>query len=223
MIALFDVTISAASGGVPVVDGLSLKMEQGQWHEVVGPAGVGKTTLFDVISLRRRPESGRLVVAGRNLERLSRNQLAEVRQQLGTCSQQPMLLGERTAVENVVLPMVVRGHTAGAVDDAEETLGFLGVMEQRDRRVKALCDQRKALVAVARATVGEPKVVIIDGIHERLEPAVRGVVLSWLEKIHEAGSTVIIFGRRPMNRASGSVLWRLRDGEIERTGEVERC
>lgn len=206
-----------------MVEGLSLKMDKGQWHEIVGPSGVGKSALFEVVTLRRRPARGRLVVAGRNVQRLGKKGLSEVRRSLGSCSQQPVLLEERTAVENVVLPMVVRGSMAQAVDEAEEVLGFLGVIEDRDRKVCALCSQRRALVALARATVGGPKVVVLDGIHEGLEPGVRGLVLSWLEKVHRRGSTVIVFGRRPMNRSSRSVLWRLRDGAVERTGEVDRC
>ena len=146
-----------------------------------------------------------------------------MRRSLGTCSQWPSLLARRTVVENVVLPMVVRGATEKAVEEAEEVLGFLGVMGRRDQRVGQLCSQQQALVALARATVGQPQVVVIDGIHEGLEPGVRGLVLSWLEKLQGRGATVVVFGRRPMNRSTGSVLWRLRDGEIERTGEVDRC
>ncbi len=223
MIALFDVTIPASQGGSPVVDGLSLKMEKGQWHEIVGPSGVGKSALFEVVTLRSSPQAGRLVVAGRNIQRLGPTGLAEVRRSLGTCSQRPTLLTRRTVVENVVLPMVVRGATQGAVDEAEKVLGFFGLMGHRDQRVGQLCFQRQVLVSLARATVGRPEVVVIDGVHEGLEPGVRGLMLSWLEKLHSRGTTVVVFGRRPMNRSSESVLWRLRDGEVERTGEVDRC
>ena len=223
MIAIFDLTIPEMGGGSQVVEGLSLRMEEGSWNEIVGPAGVGKSAIFDVLSLRRKPAAGRLVVAGRNLERLKKGGLWKVRKEIGSCPQRPTLLWDRSAVENVVLPMVVRGESREALKKAEETLGFLGVMPERDRSVGALCAQHQALVALAMATVGSPKVILIDGIHETLEPAVRGVALSWLEKMQGSGSTVVIFGRRAMNRRRSSVLWRLRDGEVARTGEVERC
>lgn len=223
MIALFDVNIPATTGGDPVVSDLSLRMEKGTWHEIVGPAGSGKSAVFEVMTLRRKPSQGRLVIAGRNIERLGRRGLSRVRSELGSCAQHPVLLRERTVVENVVLPMVVRGRAGQAVKAAEETLGFLGLMPERDIAVAALCAQQQALVGLAMATVGAPSVVVIDGVHEGLEPAVRGVVLSWLERINQQGSTVIVFGRRPINRRSSPVLWRLRDGKVERTGEIDRC
>ena len=223
MIALFDVTIPAFDGGDPVVCDLSIRMEKGSWHEIVGPAGAGKSALFEVMTLRRRPQSGRLVIAGRNVDRLRRSGLAKVRRQVGSCAQRPALLDERTAVENVVLPMVVRGESGRAVDAAEEVLGFLGVMPERDQPVASLCEQHRTLVGLAMATVGQPSVVVVDGILQNLEPAVRGMALSWLEQLRDAGSTVILFGRRPMTRRADSVLWRLRSGSVERTGEVDRC
>lgn len=223
MIAFFDVTIPAADGGGPVVENLSLKMEKGSWNEIVGPAGVGKSALFDVLTLRRRPWSGRLIIAGRNVERMGPGGLAVARREMGSCPQGLTLLMERTALENVLLPLVVRGETQRAVETAQEALGFLGLMPERDQVVSTLCAQKQALVGLAMAAVGRPKVVVIDGVHEGLEPATRGVVLSWLERAQNRGSTVVIFGRRAMNRRSASVLWRLRDGDVERTGEVDRC
>lgn len=202
---------------------LSLKMERGSWNEIVGPAGVGKSALFEVLTLRRRPPSGRLIIAGRNIERLGRGALSTARLEMGSCPQGLTLLRERTALENILLPLVVRGETQGAVGKAEEALGFLGLMPQRDRPVSTLCAQQQVLVGLAMAAVGGPKVVVIDGVHEQLEPATRGVVLSWLERAQARGSTVVVFGRRAMNRRSASVLWRLRDGDVERTGEVDRC
>jgi ABC-type ATPase involved in cell division len=223
MIALFDVTIPHWEGGEPVVCGLSLRMDESSWHEIVGPADSGKTALFDVLTLRRRPTKGKLVVAGRNVDRLKKGGLAKVRRDLGSCPQRPALLWERSAVENVVLPMVVRGDREDALTAAEEVLGFLGIMHERDRPIVEMSSQCRALVGVAMATVGAPKVIVIDGIVEQLEPGQRGVVLSWLERLRKKGSTIVLLGRRPTNRRCDPVVWRLRDGAIERTGEVERC
>lgn len=223
MIALYDVTILGRPGSGTLIEDLSLRMDAGSWHEIVGPAGAGKTALFDVLTLRRRPARGKLVIAGRNVARLKRGGLAAVRRDIGSCSGRPALLRERTAIENVVLPMVARQKRAQALDAAEKTLGFLGMMHERDRRVKQLNGQAQALVALAMATVGSPKVVVIDGVVERLEPGQRGLALSWLEKLREAGTTVVLLGRRPTNRRCDPVVWRLRQGAVERTGEVDRC
>lgn len=223
MIALFDLAIHDSGTGGSVVEGLSLEIESRSWNEIVGPAGVGKSAIFDVLSLRRKPQQGRLLLAGRNIDRLKKGGLAQIRREIGSVPQDPVLLWERSAVENVVLPLVVRGTSRNPLKDAEETLGFLGVMPERDRPVGALCAQHQALVALAMATVGAPNLVLVDGTHELLEPAVRGMALSWLEGLQRKGSTIVVFGRRAMNRKGTSILWRLRDGEVERTGEVERC
>lgn len=220
MIALSNVTIPAAGAEGPVVRGLSFRIEEGSWHEIVGPSGAGKSALFEVMTLRTRPGRGSVVVAGRNVDRLEGDELAEVRRDVGSCCQQPVLLKRRTPVENTVLPMVVRGRTDRAARAAEEALGFLGVSAPREAPVEALPAQQRMLVALARATVGSPPVVVVDAVHERLEPAVRGVALSWLEKLHDQGCTVVVLGRRPMNRRSEPEVWRLRDGGLDGDSEV---
>ncbi len=222
-VGLFDISVGGRGLDGPVIEDLSVQMERGVWHDIVGRSGAGKSLLYGVLSLQRKPEKGRLVVAGRNLERLDEGEMAELRQCVGSCGQRPVLLEERSAVENVVLPMVVRGQLDGAVEAAEETLGFLGVMPQRDRAVEALSEQERRLVGVARATVGQPEVILIDGVHEDLEPAVRGVVYSWLERCQKAGSTVFIFGRRPSPRRDNQQVWRLGMSGLEPTDEVARC
>lgn len=223
MIALLDVTIPPRDGGDPVVRDLSIRIDKGSWAEIVGPAASGKSAIFDVLTLRRRPTTGKLVIAGRNVERLRRGKLVELRRDLGSCPQRPALLRGRTAVENVVLPMVARGDRENALDAAEKTLGFLGMMPERDRPIESMSAQSQALVGIAMATVGRPKVVVLDGVVEQLEPGTRGVVLSWLERLKKEGTTVVLLGRRPTNRRCEPVVWRLRDGAVERTGEVERC
>ena len=122
-----------------------------------------------------------------------------------------------------MLPMVVRGELERAVEAAEETLGFLGVMRRRDRAVRELSEQERRLVGIARATVGMPEMIVIDGLQEGLEPAMRGVVYSWLERCREAGSTLFVFGRRPTHRRTQGQVWRLGDSGLEPTDEVERC
>ena len=215
MIALFDVTIPGVDGEAPVVDDLSLQIEEGSWNELVGPSGTGKTALFEVMTLRRRPARGRLVIAGRNVDRLGRRGVAGVRRDLGSCPQRPALLWERTVVENAVLPMVVRSRVDGAVDAAEEVLDSLGLLARRDRPVSTLSDQEQALVGLAMATVGRPSLVVIDGIRQKLESTARGMALSWLDRVCDGGSTVIIFGRRPLNRRAEAKVWRVRNGTVE--------
>ncbi len=223
MIALVDVKIPAVESDTPLVESLSVKMEAGTWNEIIGPAGAGKTALFEILSLRRTPPKGKLVIAGRNISRLKKGGLAKLRREVGSCPQEITLLPERTVVENTILPLVVRGMGREGLKTAEETLGFLGLMHRRDTPVGCLSEQEQILVGLSMATVGSPKVILIDGVHERLESGSRGLVMSWLKKRSQKGSTVVLLGRKALNRRDDATLWRLKDGAVERTGEVDRC
>ncbi|WP_164856291.1 ATP-binding cassette domain-containing protein [Lujinxingia sediminis] len=209
MIALYDVKVPTCGAGRADARALSWRVERGQWAEVVGGAGSGKSALFEVITLMSQPLSGRLVVAGRNLERVGRGGLSAVRQEIGACAQWPQVLVGRTVVEHAVLPMVARGGASGALAAAEAVLEGLGLEHLRDVPGSQLSAQDRMLVGVMMATVGSPKLVVIDAVHEALEAAWRGRVLSWLWQLKERGSTVVVLGRRPTSRSSGGEILRL--------------
>ncbi|TXD35513.1 ATP-binding cassette domain-containing protein [Lujinxingia vulgaris] len=209
MIALYDVKVPTCGEGRADARALSWRVERGQWAEVVGGAGSGKSALFEVITLMSQPSSGRLVVAGRNLERVGRAGLSAVRREIGACAQWPPVLAKRTVVEHAVLPMVARGGASGALAAAEAVLEGLGLEHLRDVPGGQLSAQERMLVGVMMATVGSPKLVVIDAVHEALEAAWRGRVLSWLWQLKERGSTVVVLGRRPTSRSSGGEVLRL--------------
>ncbi|RAL23094.1 hypothetical protein DL240_09415 [Lujinxingia litoralis] len=213
MIALYDVIIPGAFAGGAVSRALTWRVEAGQWAEVVGGAGSGKSALFEVLTLGSLPASGRLVVAGRNLDRAGRGGLAAVRREIGGCAQWPQVLAERTVIEHAVLPMVARGQQGRALVAAEEALGALGLDACREVCGAELSAQQRALLGVVMATVGRPKLVVVDAVQEGLEAAWRGRVLSWLWQLKEGGSTVVVLGRRPTSRA--------REGEVLRLGGLE--
>lgn len=225
MIALFDVAIptEGREGSKSRTREVSMKLSADTWHEIVGPSGVGKSRLFEVLTLRRRPRRGRLVIAGRNIDRLDAGDLAQVRRELGSCCQDPVLLPRRSILENTILPMVVRKRADEAVEAAEKTLGFFGMFDRREQPVCELSDQQRRLVAIARATVGTPSIVVVDGVHEQLEPAVRGMVLSWFEKLCGGGTTLILLGRRAMSRGGDANVWRIGRQGIEEPSEVTTC
>jgi len=213
MIALYDVRIPTTGAGRADARALSWRVEAGQWAEVVGGSGSGKSALFEVITLSSAPAAGRLVVAGRNLERVGRSGMGAVRREIGGCAQWPAVMAGRTVVEHAVLPMVARGEASGALAAAKAMLEALGMEALRDVPGRDLSAQDQMLMKVLMATVGQPRLIAIDKVHEALEAAWRGRVLSWLWQLKERGSAVVVLGRRPTSRASSGEVLRL-DGSV---------
>lgn len=198
MFACFDLTVPRPRGDGRLFDGWNVEIDDGEWIDVVGDSGSGKSILFAILTLERRPEEGRLVVQGRNLERIDEADLDELRRQFGTCRQPVELLEDRTVLENVLLPLVVRGEVDGARELADSHLESVGLAELADARVANLSSNERRGVAVARATVGSPAVVAVDEPAVGREGRLAGISKRALGGVHEEGATVLTFGcRRP--------------------------
>src|SRR5690606_33785841 len=162
MISCFHLTIAFAGGERQLFDDASFKVEAGSWTELTGPTGCGKSVLFDVLSLRAAPRHGQVLVAGRNLERLRADGYAELRRQVGSCGERPDLLAGRSVIENLVLPMLVRGEAHAAVGDAEALLATIDCGHLRAMPVVRLAREERLVVAALRAMVGRPKLIVLD-------------------------------------------------------------
>lgn len=217
MFACFDLTVPHPRGEGFLFDGWSLELDDGAWVDVVGEPGTGKSVLFAILTLERRPRRGRLVVGGRNLDRIDDGGLDELRRKFGTCRQPIELLDGRTVLENVLLPLIVRGSVDGARDVAASHLESVGLADLAEVRVDELSAHERRSVAVARATVGTPSVVAID------EPALggagrlAGVSERALDEAHDAGATILTFGcRAPSYSPSEARRLELERPKVER-------
>lgn len=224
IISCFHVTIESPDGS-RLLDDVTLELNFGAWNEVTGPPRAGKSILFDVLSLRGIPRRGKLVVDGRNLDRASAREIADVRRLIGSCSEDPRLLNDRTVCENLVLPFVVRGDRARALHAAEGMLEALDMSELRDVPVHQLCRRDRIMVGIARAMVGKPAAILIDGAHELLDDRARQVALQQLKRRNSDGTTVVLFGHDTTDNARRGRQFRLVDGsleECERPGQIPR-
>lgn len=218
MISCFHLTVADPHHKRPLLDDVSLEVNKGDFVEIVGPAGAGKSLLFSLLSLREKALHGKCIIAGRNLDRLDANAVAELRQTLGSCAQQPRFLEERTALENLILPLVARGQADGALETVEALIE--GTRLETQARVPAgrLSDAERRLLGVYRALVGRPKLVLVDGGLAGLGD-LRDEARAGIEAAHRAGATVVLFGRELSDMdAEHTLTLRLEEGRLETVG-----
>lgn len=156
--------ITKSFGSLQVLKGIDLHIDKGEVVSIVGPSGAGKTTLLQIIGTLDRPDSGNIVVDGIDVGHLSTNKLSDFRNQhLGFVFQFHQLLPEFTAIENVMIPAFIAGcKTSEARKRAEELLDFMGLTDRAHHKPNELSGGEKQRVAVARALVNNPAVVLAD-------------------------------------------------------------
>ena len=162
MIQLQDITKSF--GPLQVLRGISLKVEQGEVVSIVGPSGAGKTTLLQIMGTLDRPDTGTILIDGTPVQRMKERELAAFRNRhIGFVFQFHQLLPEFTALENVMIPALIAGRgTQEAKKTATEMLGLLGLSERATHKPNELSGGEKQRVAVARALINHPSVVLAD-------------------------------------------------------------
>ena len=158
------IDIHKSFGTVEVLRGVSLSVERGEIAAIVGPSGAGKTTLLQIIGTLDRPDQGRVLLDGQDLSRLPDRQLAEVRnRRIGFVFQFHQLLPEFTAVENVMMPaLIARRDPHEAADKARRLLDYLQLSHRYDHKPSELSGGEKQRVAVARALMNDPSVILAD-------------------------------------------------------------
>ncbi len=156
--------ITKSFGSLQVLKGIDLHIDKGEIVSIVGPSGAGKTTLLQIIGTLDRPDSGTVTVDGINVSKLSTNKLSDFRNRhVGFVFQFHQLLPEFTALENIMIPAFIAGKgRSEAKGRAEELLQFLGLADRAWHKPNELSGGEKQRVAVARALVNEPAVILAD-------------------------------------------------------------
>ena len=151
-------------GSLQVLKGIDLRIEKGEIVSIVGPSGAGKTTLLQILGTLDKPNSGSVVVDGIETSTLSTNKLSEFRNtHLGFVFQFHQLLPEFTAIENIMIPAYIAGmKPKEARSRAEELLAFMGLSDRATHKPNELSGGEKQRVAVARALMNNPAVILAD-------------------------------------------------------------
>lgn len=156
--------ITKSFGKLQVLKGIDLHIDKGEVVSIVGPSGAGKTTLLQIIGTLDKPDSGSVVIDGTDVSTLSQKKLADFRNQhIGFVFQFHQLLPEFTAIENIMIPAFIAGKgRKEAKARAEELLQFMGLADRANHKPNELSGGEKQRVAVARALVNNPGVVLAD-------------------------------------------------------------
>lgn len=156
--------ITKSFGSLQVLKGIDLTIGEGEIVAIVGPSGAGKTTLLQIIGTLDSPDSGKLYINGTETVRLSEEKLAAFRNRnIGFVFQFHQLLPEFTALENVMIPaLIAREKSAVAEKRAKEILDFMNLSERMSHKPNELSGGEKQRVAVARALINNPSVILAD-------------------------------------------------------------
>lgn len=156
--------ITKSFGALQVLNGIDLSIGKAEVVSIVGPSGAGKTTLLQIMGTLDKPDAGRIVLNDTEVNKLKSNQIAAFRnKEIGFVFQFHQLLPEFTAIENVMIPALIGGKSATvAQKDAMEMLDFLGLADRAKHKPSELSGGEKQRVAVARALINHPSVVLAD-------------------------------------------------------------
>ena len=156
--------ITKSFGALQVLKGIDLEIGKGEVVSIVGPSGAGKTTLLQIMGTLDKPDGGRIILNGTEVNRLKEKELSAFRnREIGFVFQFHQLLPEFTAVENVMMPSLIQGKSAGtARKEALDLLDFLGLSERATHKPAELSGGEKQRVAVARALLNHPSVILAD-------------------------------------------------------------
>lgn len=156
--------INKSFGTLKVLKDISLQVQPSQVVTIVGPSGAGKSTLLHIIGTLDRPDAGEIVINQTKINTLNDDQLSDFRSRhIGFVFQFHHLLPEFTAIENVVLPMLIAGKSKGEAEQrARELLSFLKLEERSQHKPSELSGGEQQRVAVARALANNPDIILAD-------------------------------------------------------------
>jgi putative ABC transport system ATP-binding protein len=204
----------SGEGLVRAVDGVDVDVAPGETVAVMGPSGCGKSTLLHLLGGLDQPSGGEVWLAGRRIDQLGETALARMRRRdVGFVFQAFHLMDELTAVENVELPALLAGRPPRAARQrAVELLERVGLADRAIFLPAALSGGQRQRVAIARALSNEPVVVLADEPTGNLDSTATVDVLRLLERLHEAGQTLVIVTHDARIAATADRLISMRDG-----------
>jgi len=188
-----NVTKSYQGQQRPALDSINTEIEKGEFVFLVGESGSGKSTFLRLILRESRPTSGRVYVAGKEINRLASWKVPKLRRDVGTVFQDFRLLGNKTVNENVAFALQVIGRPRSQIQRlVPETLELVGLENKGERMPDELSGGEQQRVAIARAFVNRPMILIADEPTGNLDPTTSVGIMKLLDRINRTETTVIM-------------------------------
>ena len=189
----FENVTKAYKGATPALKEISLEITKGEFVFLVGSSGSGKTTFLKLLLREELPNEGRIWVAGRDIGELSHWRVPYLRRNLGCVFQDFRLLPNKTVAENVAFALEVIGRPRSVIKtQVGQVLELVGLGQKHDRRPDELSGGEQQRVAVARAFVNRPLVLLADEPTGNLDPATSQGIMKLLDRINRTGTTVVM-------------------------------
>ena len=195
---------------------VDVSIQRGEFVAIMGPSGSGKSTFMNLVGALDTPTAGRLRIAGRDIGRMSSDELARLRNEtLGFVFQQFMLLAKTDAIDNVKLPlMYTRMEPAEKDRRARAALERVGLAERMDHRPSQLSGGQQQRVAIARALVNRPQMILADEPTGALDTVTAAEIMALLEDLNREGVTIVLVTHEEEIAEHARRIIRFRDGRI---------
>jgi len=192
LITLDDVSKRYPNGTFALRD-VDLHIEPGNFVFLVGSSGAGKSTLIRLLIREELASTGRVVVDGEDVGRMSRGRVPRLRRKVGVVFQDFKLLPTRTVAENVAFALLVTGHSGSTVrEETERVLSLVGLSARRGHFPNQLSGGEQQRTAIARALVNRPRILIADEPTGNLDPVTSWEIIKLLTRVNELGTTLVM-------------------------------
>ena len=203
------------SQGAYALHEVSLDIAKGELVYLAGPSGAGKSTLMKMVAAVERPSSGKVIVNGQDIGRIKPAGIPFLRRNIGIIFQQQRLLNDRNILANTMLPLLVTGaRTADAAQRARAALDRVGLLDRAKAMPLELSGGEQQRVAVARAIVNRPQIILADEPTANLDRVAADKVLDARRAFHAAGVTCVISTHDEQVLAGSTRVIRLEQGQL---------
>ncbi len=203
---------------IRALDGVDLRIEEGEFIAIIGSSGSGKSTLMHLLGCLDTPTAGRMEICGQDLAKASSDELARVRnKEIGFVFQAFNLLPKLDVVSNIALPLIYAGVPARErLARARKAAEDVGLGERLSNRPPQLSGGQCQRVAIARALVNNPRILFADEPTGNLDSATGRMILEMFDALHASGKTVVLVTHDPAIAARSRRVIEIRDGRITR-------
>lgn len=215
------VDVSKIYGELKALDKINLSVEKGEWISIMGPSGSGKTTMMNIIGAMDKPSLGEVILDGEDIAKKSPKELTVIRRdKIGLIFQQFHLVNYLSALENVMMSQYY--HSMPDAQEAMEALAAVGLADRAKHLPNQLSGGEQQRVCIARALINHPAILLADEPTGNLDEKNEYIVLDIFEKLHNAGSTIIVVTHDPEVGEESERMITLEHGKITREEKMKR-